>query len=55
VVQNIIDTAARESVDLVLIASYGRSGLQRVFFGSVVAGVLNRIEQPLMVIRKSSE
>lgn len=55
VVQNIIDTAARESVDLVLIASHGRSGLQRVFFGSIAAGVLNRIEQPLMVIRRANE
>jgi len=52
VVQNIIDLANSESVDLVLIASHGRSGLQRVFFGSVAAGVLNRIEQPLMVIRQ---
>jgi nucleotide-binding universal stress UspA family protein len=52
VVQNIIDIANSESVDLVLIASHGRSGLQRVFFGSVAAGVLNRIEQPLMVIRR---
>lgn len=52
VVRNIIDTAHGESVDLVLIASHGRSGLQRVFFGSVAAGVLNRIEQPLLVIRQ---
>ena len=52
VVRNIINTAHGESVDLVLIASHGRSGLQRVFFGSVAAGILNRIEQPLMVIRQ---
>jgi nucleotide-binding universal stress UspA family protein len=52
VVRDIIVTANGESVDLVLIASHGRSGLKRVFFGSVAAGVLNRIEQPLMVIRK---
>ena len=55
VVKNIIDTAESESVDLVLIASHGRTGLQRVFFGSAAAGVLNRIEQPLMVIRKPPE
>lgn len=51
VVENIINTAENQSVDLVLIASHGRTGLMRVFFGSVAAGVLNRIEQPLMVIR----
>ena len=50
-VESIIKTADAQSVDLVLIASHGRSGLTRVFFGSVAAGVLNRIEQPLMVLR----
>jgi nucleotide-binding universal stress UspA family protein len=42
-------------VDLVIIASHGRTGLGRVFFGSVASGVLNRIERPLMVIRSSGE
>ena len=51
VVEGIVHTADSLSVDLVLIASHGRTGLMRVFFGSVAAGVLNRIEQPLMVIR----
>jgi nucleotide-binding universal stress UspA family protein len=51
VVKNIIDFANDTSVDLVLIASHGRSGLGRFFFGSVAAGILNRIDQPLMVIR----
>ena len=55
VVRNIIETANGESVDLVLIASHGHSGLKRVFFGSVAAGILNRIEQPLMVIRQPAE
>jgi nucleotide-binding universal stress UspA family protein len=55
VVQNIVDRATVDAVDLVIIASHGRSGLQRVFFGSVAAGVLNRIEQPLMVIRRPAD
>jgi nucleotide-binding universal stress UspA family protein len=55
VVGEIIKTAETESVDLVIIASHGRSGLGRVFFGSVAAGVLNRIERPLMVIRSARE
>ena len=53
VVAEIIDTAARESADLVVLASHGRSGLERVFFGSVASGVLNRIERPLLIIRPS--
>jgi nucleotide-binding universal stress UspA family protein len=54
VVRSIVETANEAAVDLVIIASHGRSGLGRVFFGSVAAGVLNRIEQPLMVIRSAS-
>jgi nucleotide-binding universal stress UspA family protein len=54
VVENIIEIADGQPVDLVVIASHGRTGLTRVFFGSVAAGVLNRIEQPLMVIRSAS-
>ena len=53
VVADIINTAEKHAVDLVIIASHGRSGLGRVFFGSVAAGVLNRIEKPLMVIRST--
>jgi nucleotide-binding universal stress UspA family protein len=51
VVETIIDTAEQESVDLIAIASHGRSGLSQVFYGSVAAGVLNRVERPLLVIR----
>lgn len=51
VVSEIVETAETRDVDLVIIASHGRTGLGRVFFGSVASGVLNRIEKPLMVIR----
>jgi nucleotide-binding universal stress UspA family protein len=51
VVKSILEFADNDSVDLVIIASHGRSGLGRFFFGSVAAGILNRIGQPLMVIR----
>ena len=51
VVKNIIEFADDTSVDLVLIASHGRTGIGRLFFGSVAAGIFNRIGQPLMVIR----
>jgi nucleotide-binding universal stress UspA family protein len=54
VVRSIVAQAKQSAVDLVVIASHGRGGLGRVFFGSVAAGVLNRIEQPLMVIRSAS-
>ncbi len=53
VVAEIIDTAERQNADMVIIASHGRTGLRKVFFGSVAVGVLNRIERPLMIIRAS--
>lgn len=51
VVEAIIDTAEREDVDLIAIASHGRSGLSQCFYGSVAAGVLHRVDRPLLVIR----
>ncbi len=51
VVEAIIDAAERENADLIAIASHGRSGLSQVFYGSVAAGVLHRVERPLLVIR----
>jgi len=51
VVEAIINAAEREGADLVAIASHGRSGLSQVFYGSVAAGVLHRIDRPLLLIR----
>ena len=51
VVDQIITFAEREGVDLIAMASHGRSGLSRVFYGSVAAGVLHRVSQPLLLIR----
>lgn len=50
-VEVIVDVAAREDVDVVAIASHGRTGLSRFFYGSVAAGVLQRIDRPLLIIR----
>ncbi len=50
-VAEIIRTANTENVDLIAMASHGRGGLSRVFYGSVVTGVLQRIDRPLLKIR----
>lgn len=55
IVETIIETAARENVDLIAMASHGRGGLARVFYGSVAAGVLNRADRPLLLIRAQEE
>jgi len=47
----ICQTAEQEKVDLIALASHGRTGAARLFYGSVAAGVLNRIDRPLLLIR----
>jgi nucleotide-binding universal stress UspA family protein len=51
VVDEIIETAEREHADLIAMTSHGRTGLSRVFYGSVAAGVLHRIDRPLLIVR----
>lgn len=51
IVERIIRIAEREEADLIAIASHGRSGLPRVFYGSVAAGILQRVDRPLLLIR----
>ena len=55
VVKAIIDAAEHENADLVAMASHGRSGLFRTFYGSVAAGVLQRIDRPLLLIRSRGD
>ena len=50
-VASIIEIATQEDVDLIAMASHGRSGLAQVFYGSVAAGLLQRIDRPLLLIR----
>ncbi len=47
----ICQTAEQEKVDLIAMASHGRTGAARFFYGSVAAGVLNRVDRPLLMIR----
>jgi nucleotide-binding universal stress UspA family protein len=51
VVETIIHTAKEQAVDLVAMASHGRTGLERVFYGSVAAGVLQSVDRPLLLVR----
>jgi nucleotide-binding universal stress UspA family protein len=51
VVETIISVAQRENADLIAIASHGRSGMSRVFYGSIAAGIMQQIDRPMLVIR----
>jgi nucleotide-binding universal stress UspA family protein len=51
VVDGICRVANAEDVDLVALASHGRSGLAQAFYGSVAVGLLHRITRPLLMVR----
>jgi nucleotide-binding universal stress UspA family protein len=51
VVTTIIRVAGREQIDLIAMASHGRSGISQAFYGSVAAGVLNQVDRPLLIVR----
>jgi len=37
-----------------VMGSHGRTGLARVFYGSVATGVLNQADRPLLLVRTHS-
>ncbi len=51
IVNVVLDVAEREHADLIAMASHGRTGVSRVFYGSVAAGVLHKADRPLLLIR----
>lgn len=51
VIDTILNIADREGTDLIAMSSHGRTGLARVFYGSVAAGVLCHANRPLLLIR----
>ncbi len=47
----ITKVAEDESASLIAIASHGRTGLGRVFYGSIAAGLLHSIDRPMLIVR----
>jgi len=47
----IFDVAEDENVALVVMATHGRSGLERLLMGSVAEAVLRRVHIPVMMVR----
>ncbi|MFC1839346.1 universal stress protein [Thermodesulfobacteriota bacterium] len=46
----ILDYAASENIDLIIMGTHGRKGLNRVFFGSVADNVVKMSPVPVMTI-----
>lgn len=51
VVEGLINAAKQHQADIIALASHGRTGLPQVFYGSVAAGILQRAQLPLLIIR----
>ena len=51
VVSCVLKAAEETGADLIAMASHGRGGIGRVFYGSVAAGILHRVDRPLLLIR----
>lgn len=54
-VQEIVDFVAEENVDLVAMATHGRTGVRRLVFGSVAEQVLRRLSVPVLLVRPFEE
>lgn len=55
VVATIIHAARQEGANLIAMASHGRGGLADVYYGSVAAGILQRIDRPLLIVRAQNK
>lgn len=49
--QKIVETAAEEGFETIVIGSHGRSGLSRTLLGSVAEAVVKRSTMPVVVVR----
>jgi nucleotide-binding universal stress UspA family protein len=47
----IIEATGQEQIDLIVMATHGRSGLQRVVYGSVAEQVLRGSSTPVLLVR----
>ncbi|NNE38733.1 MAG: universal stress protein [Gammaproteobacteria bacterium] len=48
----IIDTAQEKGCDLIVMASHGRRGLQKILLGSIASEVLSNSTIPVLIVRK---
>jgi len=47
----IIETAAEENIDLIIIATHGRSGVEHILFGSTADKVIRKAPCPVLTVR----
>jgi nucleotide-binding universal stress UspA family protein len=50
--QEILDTAKKQQVDLIIMGTHGRTGLQHMLLGSVAEKVVRLAPCPVLVVRQ---
>jgi universal stress protein A len=51
-VEELLEFAKRENVDLIVMGSHGRTGLPRLLMGSVAEGVTRRAKCPVLIVKQ---
>ena len=51
----IVSFAERNNVDLIVMASHGRTGLSRVLMGSTAEGVMRRAPCPVLIVKQPTK
>lgn len=51
-VDEIAEFSERENLDLIVMASHGRTGLVRVVMGSIAEGVMRKAQCPVLVVKQ---
>lgn len=53
--ETIIDYANRHNIDLIVMATHGRSGFKRLLYGSVAESVLHEADVPILMVRAHAQ
>jgi nucleotide-binding universal stress UspA family protein len=51
-VVEILTFAEEENIDLIVMASHGRTGLSRLLMGSIAEGVMRRAHCPVLIVKQ---
>jgi universal stress protein A len=54
-VEELLQFAKREDVDLIVLGSHGRTGLSRLLMGSIAEGITRRAECPVLVVKQPAK
>ena len=49
--ESLIDYAGNNDIDLIIMATHGRSGLTRWFFGSIAEKLMRAVEIPILLVK----